>query len=194
MKAYYELSYIDDFGNGIYEYFYCSEEQIKEKAKDLFDKEFIHVISEDKIKDATSSKTYDFDNELCKGYITKDVGYVLAHYIDWKKLDIDTNKKRVKNIYLLSNQCHWATSQYLGIYTNLKEAKKQLKLKLEKPSELAKEDDDGNKLPNGICKKTDSGFVCSYFYWIKTSYEYDEWDIKANTNILTKKEITKLAS
>lgn len=60
MKAYYELSYIDDFGNGIYEYFYCSEEQIKEKAKDLFDKEFIHVISEDKIKDATSSKTPDF--------------------------------------------------------------------------------------------------------------------------------------
>jgi len=114
MKEYYQLSYVDDFGNGNYQYFYCTEEQIKEKAKELFNEEITHVISEDKLDEATSRKTHEFDDKSCKGYITKDVGFILAHYIDWKKLDISSNNKNVKNIYILTSPCHWGTSQYLG--------------------------------------------------------------------------------
>lgn len=191
-KAYYQLSYLDDFGSGSYEYFYCTEEQIKIKAKELFVSEIEFMISSDRLEDATSEKCYEFDESDCKGYITKDVGFVLAHHIKWEKLDINSDNKRVKNIYMLSSISHWVVSDFLGIYTNLKEAKKQLKLKLEKPSELALEDDDGEKLPNGKCLKTDSGYACSYFYWSKTSYEYDEYDIERNTNILQKKTIVRL--
>lgn len=195
MKAYYELSYIDSFGHGTYEYFYCTEEQIKQKAKELFEKEIEYAVDEEKAKESgMRNKPFEFDNDDCKGYIVKEVGFILSHDINWKLLDIDTNNRNVRNIYILTNQGHWATSEYLGVYTNLKEAKKQLKLKLDKPNELATTGEDDERLPNGICKKTDFGYSCSYYYWAKTSYEYDEWDIQANTNILTKKDIIKLVS
>ncbi len=193
MRAYYELSYVDSFGNGGYQYFYCTEEQIKAKAKELYESELKFAVDKDKAKECGVRKLpFElFDN--CCGYIVKDVGFILSHNINWKLLDISPNSKNIRNIYLLSNQCHWATNEYLGVYTNLKEAKEQLKLQLKKPNELAKVDEDGKRLPNGVCKKTDFGYTCSYFYWSKTSYEYDEWDIESNTNVLIKKEINKIS-
>lgn len=188
-KEYYQLSYLDDFGSGSYEYFYCTEDQIKIKAKEIFNSEIGFVISSDKLEESTSNKCYEFDELDCKGYITKDVGFILAHHIKWEKLDINSDNKKIRNIYILSSISHWVVSDFLGIYTNLKEGKKQLKLKLEKPSELAIEDDNGEKLPNGICIKNNDDYVCSYYYWDKTSYEYEEYDIASNTNILQKKTI-----
>lgn len=192
MKAYYELSYVDSFGNGEYKYFYCTEEQIKDEAKKLFEEQLQFAVDEVKVKGCgVREKPFEFFND-CRGYIVKEVGFVLSHDINWKLLDINPDNKNVKNIYVLINRSHFTTSQYLGVYSNLKEAKKQLKQQLKKPNEIAKYDEDDEKLPNGICIKTDDGYMCSYFYWSKTSYEYDEWDIESNTNILTKKEIRKI--
>lgn len=136
-----------------------------------------------------NNKPFEFSIEECKGYVFKDVGFVLSHKIDWKLLDIDY-KQKIKNVWVLSNISDW-TEEHLGTYTNLKEAKRQLKLQLTKPHEIAIKDEDNKKLPNGICKKTDFGYSCSYFYWRKTSYEYDEWDISSNTNILRKKDVNR---
>lgn len=192
MKAYYELSYVDTFGHGSYQYFYCSEDQIKTEAKSLFDKEVKLAVSEDKVHECgMAKKAFEFDAENCKGYVVKGVGFVLPHHIDWKKLPFDPLNKNIKNIYILESQCHFMTSTYIGVYSNLKEAKKQMKQQLQKPSEIAKTDWDDKKLPNGIIKKTEYGYVCSYFYWEKTSYEYDEYDIAAISNILTVRKIAK---
>lgn len=190
MEAYYELSYVDEFGNGTYEYFYCTEKQIKEKAKCLFDKEVIFAVDEKGLEECGMAKEpFEFDDN-CKGYIVKEIGFTLPHHINWKKLPFDEKNKKIKNIYVLLSQCHHMTSDYISVFSNLKEAKEQMKLQLEKPNELAKEDEDGKKLPNGIIKKTEYGYVCSYFYWSKTSYEYDEWDIEATSNTLTVKKVT----
>ena len=194
MKAYYELSYVDVFGHGNYEYFYCTEEQIKVKAKALFDKEIVNVATEEQLKECgMSKKTFEFDNDKCKGYIVKEAGFVLPHHINWKKLPFDPLNKNIKNVYVLQSQCHYMTISYLDVYSNLQEAKKQMKAHLKEPSEIAKENEDGTKLPNGIVKKTEHGYICGYFYWEKTSYEYDEWDITSISNTLTVKKIKKVA-
>jgi len=190
MKAYYELSYIDVFGNGNYDYFHCTEDEIKQKAKALFDKEVVFAVYERELKECGMAKNpFEFDNYTCNGYVVKKVGFILPHYINWKKLPFNPENKNIKNIYVLQEQCHNMRSSYIDVYSNLMEAKKQIKSHLKQPSELAKEDEDGVKLPNGIVKKTERGFVCSYFYWGKTSYEYDEWDIQAISNTLTVKKV-----
>lgn len=187
---FYELSYVDDFGNGSHDYFYCTEAEIKQKARSLFDKEVLFAVNEEGLKECgMAKKSFDFDDKNCKGYIVKEVGFTLPHHVDWKKLPFDSKNKNIKKIYVLKSQCHHMTSSYLDVYSNLLEAKKQMKLHLTKPSEIVKEDEDGRKLPNGIIKKTEHGYICSYFYWSKTSYEYDEWDIEAVSNTLTVKKI-----
>lgn len=184
-KSLFQFSYLDDFGNGLQNYFYTTESQIKKMAKELFEKEKLKASTKkDEMMYSSDTDLFSFDEESCTGYVIKEVGFVLKHYIDYKKISDNKCKSAIYELFEHQYMC----KDTVGIYYSLSKGLKKLKeisLKASKGSTLATEDEEGNSVKNGKLTKDKRGnYHCNYYYWHKTSYEYDEYDISSTGYVL----------
>jgi 8-oxo-dGTP pyrophosphatase MutT (NUDIX family) len=192
-KKLFKFTYLDEFGNGLTQYINTTKNQIKKIARDLFNEEKLKASSGDLNSSyGPGTKLYNFDEDSCKGYVIKDVGFTLKHSINYEELSF---KMEEKYIYELTNNFYMCR-EIVKTFKNLKNGKRTLKkLSLEsvKGYKLAKEDYEGKKISNGVVKKDKNGnYSCNYYYWNNTSYEYDEWDIDCTKYILKPYEIINL--
>lgn len=178
-KALYQFSYLDEFGNGLKNYFYTTETNIRKMAKELFEKEKLKASTKkDETMYSNETELFSFDEESCTGYIIKEVGFTLKHYIDYKKIS-DSNKNKSVIYELFENQyiCKSSVSIYFSLSKGLKKLK-EFSLDASRGLSLATEDEEGNSIRNGKLTKDKRGnYYCNYYYWHKISYEYDEWDV-----------------
>lgn len=200
MRYFYELLKIDDFGNGTREYFYTDEATIRKLAHKRYTSEKKKAsIGENEIEEYKDRPLYEWNKSTSMGYVIQHCGFTLKAKIEWKKLDL--NLKRYKNtLYVLDDVGHFMVMSHINVLASLKEGLKALKehsAKAIKNIELAKEDEDGNKVRNGqvrhvVKNNRITDYLCPYYFWEKTSYEYDEWDIRATGFILHVKKVKYL--
>jgi len=200
MRSYYEISVIDDFGNGSREYFYTDESTIRKLAHKHYTREKKKAsVGENEIEEYKNTPLYEWSKDTSTGYVIQHCGFTLKTKVEWKKLDLDLN--RYKNtLYVLDNVGHFMVVEHVTVFPSLKKglnALKELSAKAVANTELAYEDEDGNKVKNGqvrhvIKNNRVSEYLCPYCYWVKTSYEYDEWDIQSTGFILRAKEVKYL--
>ena len=191
LKQYFKVSYLDEFGIGTINYYHGTFKQIQDIIKELFESEKLKASSKDNDMYSADTPLYKFDENTYTGYVIKEVGFTLKHYITWKELNI---KQNIRFIYELSEN-HYMCKSLVSTSTSLKKALKKLKSfskKEVKGSKLAEYDFDDNLLKHGSIKKTGNTYTCNYYYWEKTSYEYDEWDIKSTSFTLQKIKIKEL--
>ena len=201
---FYEIYIEDEFGNGNYQIYYAkNEELIKKLVFKLYTDEKKNVI-----KDVKKIEKENLDNNLPlfnwneeenSGYVTQDLGYVLKVSIGYNTLDLNSDKFKSK-IYTIKDREHYMCTEQLGYFLTLKEGKEKLKLLSKEKSfkrNLAEEDEDGYKVKHGIIRKhivenQKPFYSCNYFYWEKTSYEYEEYDFHSTGIILEEINIQKI--
>lgn len=200
MKAYYELSKIDDFGNGSREYFYTDEATIRKLAHKHYSNEKRKAsIGKKEIEEYKDKPLYAWDKTTSTGYVVQHCGFTLKTNIAWKKLDLTLNRYK-HTLYVLNDVGHFMVVDHIGVFDSLKvglKTLKELSTKAVSNIKLANEDEDGNKIKNGQVRRiVENGrvskYLCPYCFWEKTSYEYDEWDIKSTGFILHVKKVKKL--
>lgn len=199
-KHYYEISIIDDFGNGSREYFYTDESTIRKLAHKHYTNEKKKAsVGENEIEEYKNKPLYEWSRATSMGYVVQHCGFTLKTSIQWKKLDLELN--RYKNtLYVLDNVGHFMVVDHVGVFVSFKKglnALRELSAKAVANTELAHEDEDGNKIRNGqirhvIKNNRVSEYLCPYSFWVKTSYEYDEWDIQSTGFVLRVKEVKYL--
>lgn len=200
MKCFYELSKIDDFKNGTREYFYTDEATIRKLAHKRYTSEKKKAsIGENEIEEYKDRPLYEWNKSTSMGYVIQHCGFTLKTKIEWKKLDL--NLKRYKNtLYVLDDVSHFMVADHINVFPSLKQglnALKELSAKAVANTELAHEDEDGNKVKNGqirhiVKNNRVTEYLCPYSFWVKTSYEYDEWDIQSTGFILHVKKVKYL--
>ena len=200
MRYFYELSKIDDFGNGTRKYFYTDEATIRKLAHKRYTSEKKKAsIGENEIEEYKDRPLYEWNKSTSMGYVIQHCGFTLKTKIEWKKLDL--NLKRYKNtLYVLDNVSHFMVADHINVFPSLKQglnALKELSAKAVANTELAHEDEDGNKVKNGqirhiVKNNRVTEYLCPYSFWVKTSHEYDEWDIQSTGFILHVKKVKYL--
>lgn len=177
IKELFKISYLDEFGNGLNNYYIATEAKVKKVVKELFESEKQKASCSDETMYSTETPLYMFDELSHTGYVIKDVGFTLKHYIKWEK--ISSNLKRLPKFELIEN--HYMCRDTLSKFTSLKGGLKKLKkvsLESVKGCKLSEEDNNGNVVKQGKIRKHKNGsYTCNYYYWEKVSYEHDEWDV-----------------
>ncbi|AHJ13138.1 hypothetical protein [Sulfurospirillum multivorans] len=200
MKNYYELSMIDDFGSGIREYFYTNEATIRKLTYSRYKREKRKASVGDRDGDMHQNEPlFNWNKTTSTGYVIQHCGFTMKNIIEWKKLDLGL--KRYKNsLYALDDVGHFMVVEHINVFASVKEGLKALRDHSSKAAqnvELAKEDEDGCKLRNGqvrhvVKDNRATEYLCPYHFWVKTSYEYEEWDLNATGFILHVKEVKYL--
>lgn len=200
MKGYFEISIIDDFGNGTRKYFYTDEATIRKLAYELYKREKKKASAGGSDGDMHQNEPlFSWCKDKSMGYVIQHCGFTMKNVIEWKKLDLGL--KRYKNsLYVLDDVGHFIAVDHINVFATLKDGLKVLRdqsAEAAKNVELAKEDEDGCKLRNGQVRRVIkdnrvTSYLCPYHFWVKTSYEYDEWDIRATGYILHVKEVKYL--
>lgn len=173
----FQISYLDELGNGFSNYYIATEAKVKQVVKELFEAEKQKASCSDEKMYSTDTPLYMFDELTHTGYVIKNVGFTLKHYIKWEK--ISSSIKKIPKFELIEN--HYMCRDTLSKFTSLKGGLKKLKkvsLESSKGYKLSEEDNNGNVVKQGKIRKHKNGsFTCNYYYWEKVSYEHDEWDI-----------------
>jgi hypothetical protein len=199
-KHYYELSKIDDFGNGTREYFYTNEATIRKLAYELYKREKKKASAGGSDGDMHQNEPlFSWCKDKSMGYVIQHCGFTMKNDIQWKKLDLGLNRYK-NSLYVLDDIGHFMVADHINVFASLKKGFKALRehsAKAVKNVDLAKEDEDGCKLRNGqvrhvVKNNRITEYLCPYHFWEKTSYEYDEWDISATAFILRVKEVKYL--
>lgn len=200
MKYYYELSIIDDFGSGTREYFYTDETTIRKLAHDLYKREKKKASAGDRDGDMYQNEPlHSWDKSTSTGYVIQHCGFTMKNVIEWRKLDLGLNRYK-NSLYVLDDVGHFMVVSHINVFASFKEGLKALRDHSSKAAqniELAKEDEDGCPLKNGrvrhvVKNNRVTEYLCPYHFWVKTSYEYDEWDLKATGFILHVKKVKYL--
>ena len=185
-RHFYELSIIDDFGNGPREYFYTDEATIKKLAFARYELEKQSASRGERECYAYNDiPLYAWDDEKAMGYVIQHHGFTLNIKIEWQKVQL--NKKRYKKtIYTLHERSFdgWI-EEFHGAFAHVRDGMmvlKKLSDNYRQKYHLAYFDEDGHRIFNGsvfvASGRKKKGFMCTFSAWGKTSYEYDEWDIK----------------
>lgn len=200
MNNYYELSVIDELGNGTREYFYADEATIRKLTHNLYKREKKKASAGDKDGDMYQNEPlYSWDKSTSTGYVIQHCGFTMKNVIQWRKLDLGL--KRYKNsLYVLNDVGHFMVVSHINVFASLKGGLKALRDHSSKAAQnvgLAKEDEYGCPLKNGrvrhvVKNNRVTEYLCPYHFWVKTSYEYDEWDLKATGFILHVKKVKYL--
>jgi len=197
-RSFYELSVIDDFGNGTREYFYTDENTIRKLTHTRYTREKKKASSGGRDCDMHQNEPlFAWNCETSTGHVIQHCGFTTRNDVQWKKLDLGRLNRYKKSLYLLKDVGHFMVVEHINVYSSLRaglNALKEYSSKAAKNWDLVKEDEDGNRLTNGQVRHIKKGrciteYLCPYHTWEKTSYEYDEWDITATGYILLVKPV-----